>query len=119
VSRPRLARVLPGSPHRGAPLEKAGNLLAWTLERIGARGVAHHFGVGGLAANERHLVTQLLGDCMVSVASATARGLAREEGTREDVRFFPGVGHLTLAHDDCVYRWIAACCASERTPEGS
>jgi pimeloyl-ACP methyl ester carboxylesterase len=84
-----------------------------------AAGVAHHFGAGGLAAHERHLVSRLFGDCMVSVASATARGLPRGRETSEDVRFFPGVGHLALAHDDRVYRWLRACCAGERMPEVS
>jgi pimeloyl-ACP methyl ester carboxylesterase len=157
-----------GSPHRGAPFEKAGNAVAWTLQALGvvhtsviadvanlrsagikdlrfgslvsadwegrdvdalledtcaavplARGVAHHFGVGGLAAHERHLVTRLLGDAMVSVASARAHGQPRAQDTREDVRFFPRVGHVALAHDAAVDRWIQACCAGERLPEVS
>jgi pimeloyl-ACP methyl ester carboxylesterase len=157
-----------GSPHHGAALERAGNVVAWALDALGvsvtsviadvgklrsagikdlrfgsivstdwegrdpdalledgctpvpfARGVAHHFGVGGLAAHERHLVTRLLGDAMVSVASAAARGHPREEGTREDVRFFPRVGHLALAHDEEVARWIVGCCRGDVAPEVS
>lgn len=157
-----------GSPHRGAALEKAGNVVSWALQAVGvvhtsviadvvnlrsagikdlrfgslvaadwlgrdanalledtcapvplARGVAHHFAVGGLAAHERHLVTRVLGDCMVSFSSAAARGHPREPDTREDVRFFPGVGHVALAHHHDVYRWLRACCAGERMPEVS
>jgi pimeloyl-ACP methyl ester carboxylesterase len=172
MGRPWLGRVSHafylGSPHRGAPLEKAGNVVAWALQAVGvvhtsviadvlnlrsagikdlrfgslvpadwrgrdpnalledtctpvplAPGIAHHFGVGGLAAHERHLVTRLLGDAMVSVASAEARGRARERDTLEDVRFFPRVGHVALAHHEDVYRWLRACCAGERQPEVS
>jgi pimeloyl-ACP methyl ester carboxylesterase len=155
-----------GSPHRGAPLEKAGNVVAWALQAIGvvhtsvladvvnlrsagikdlrfgslvpadwqgrdadalledacarvplARGVAHHFGVGGLAAHERHLLTRLLGDAVVPVASAC--GGPTDGDAPRDVRFFAGVGHVALAHDDEVYRWIRACCAGERPTEAS
>jgi len=157
-----------GSPHRGAPLEKAGNVAAWALGAIGvvhasvladvvnlrsagikdlrfgslvsgdwegrdanalledtcaavplARGVEHHFGVGGLAASERHLVTRLLGDSMVSVSSAKASGRPRDRETREDVRFFPRVSHVGLAHDEDVYRWIRGCCAGDLIPEAT
>ncbi len=156
-----------GSPHRGAPLEKAGNVVAWFLQAVGnahtgviadvinlrsagikdlrfpnlvpadwegrdpdalldaactaiplAPGVSHHFGVGGLGARENHLVTRLLGDAMVSVSSASAPGHPRVFRTREDVRFFPGVGHLALAHHADVCRWIETCCAG-KLPEGS
>ena len=155
------------SPHRGAPLERLGNVVAWALRTIGtahtaliadvidvrsagikdlrfanlvpadwegrdadallentcttvplAPGVAHHFGVGGLGARERHPLTLLLGDAMVSCASAAARGAARGPGARQDVHFFPGVGHLALAHHRDVYAWIEACCSGSRPEEG-
>jgi pimeloyl-ACP methyl ester carboxylesterase len=152
-----------GSPHRGAVLERLGNVVSWVLRSVGvahttliadvadlrsagikdlrfaslvaadwqgrdpdallqdtctavplAAGVAHHFGVGGLGAHERHLATRLFGDAMVSVASASG---ALPPGAREDVRFFAGVPHLGLAHHPDVYAWIAACCAGARPQE--
>ena len=82
-----------------------------------APGVAHHFLVGGLGLTEAHLATMLLGDAMVSVASAASRlpSGAREAGS--DVRFFPGVGHLALAHHPEVYDWIRRRCAGEPLAE--
>jgi triacylglycerol lipase len=155
-----------GSPHRGAPLEKAGNVVAWALRAVGVvhttvladvanlrsagikdlrfgsllaadwqgrdpdalledtcsavrlpRGVAHHLGVGGLGAHERHLVTRLVGDAMVRVASASAVDHRCEDEAGVDVQFFPRVGHAALAHHEDVDRWIAEKCAGERPRE--
>lgn len=78
-------------------------------------GVAHHFGAGGLGAHEQHVVTRLLGDAMVPVASAAARGALPGDGARVDVRFFPRIGHVALAHHPEVYAWIRAGCAGEAT----
>lgn len=149
-----------GSPHRGASLERFGNLVTWTLRKVGvahtklvadvidlrsagvkdlrfaslvagdwrgrdpdallenacaevplAPGVSHHFGVGGLGAHERHVVTRLLGDAMVSVSSASGRGGSAAPDAPTDVRFFPRVAHLSLAHHPDVYAWLEACCA--------
>jgi triacylglycerol lipase len=71
-----------------------------------ARGVAHHFLVGGLGATETHIATVLLGDAMVRVASAAARFPAGAAVPGRDVRFFPGVGHFALARHPEVYDWI-------------
>lgn len=150
------------SPHRGAPLERLGNVVTWTLRRVGlvhtkvladvfdlrssgikdlrfaalvpahwegrdpdalledgchavplAPGVAHHFGVGGLGAREDDVVTRLLGDAIVPVSSA---GCARTRGDSE-VRFFPRVGHLALAHHPDVAAWIEACCSGRGPAE--
>jgi pimeloyl-ACP methyl ester carboxylesterase len=84
-----------------------------------APGISHHFGVGGLGADERHLVTRLFGDAMVPIASAGARDLVREDGVRADVRFFPRVGHVALAHHPDVYAWIEACCSGDQREEAS
>jgi pimeloyl-ACP methyl ester carboxylesterase len=80
-------------------------------------GVAHHAIVGTLTASERHVVTQLLGDAAVRVASAAGRaaGAARALGFAEgDVKVFHGVNHRRLAHDRKVYRQIRAWCAGAR-----
>jgi triacylglycerol lipase len=152
------------SPHRGAPLEKFGNVVAWALRAVGVShttlladvidlrsagikdlrfanlvradwegrdpdallentctavplvpGVSHHFGVGGLGAHEAHVITRLLGDAMVPVASAA--GCERAHGTRGEIRFFPRVGHVALAHHPDVYAWIETCCSRPRAPE--
>jgi triacylglycerol lipase len=76
-------------------------------------GVSHHFGVGGLGAHERHVVTRLFGDAMVSVSSAAGRGL----DASADVRFFPRVGHAALARHPEVYAWIEACCSGKQPEE--
>jgi pimeloyl-ACP methyl ester carboxylesterase len=77
-------------------------------------GVAHHAVVGTLTEKERHLLTLLLGDALVPVASASGR--SRDEGgalgfPAANVKVFPGVGHRRLAHDRRVYRQIRAWCA--------
>jgi pimeloyl-ACP methyl ester carboxylesterase len=85
-----------------------------------APGVAHHFGVGGLGADERHVATRLFGDAMVRVSSAAAcRPGPGGAEPRQDVRFFPRVGHHALAHHPDVYAWLRACCAGEQLPEAS
>jgi pimeloyl-ACP methyl ester carboxylesterase len=77
-------------------------------------GVAHHAVVGTLTEKERHVLTLLLGDALVPVASASGR--SRYEGgalgfPTANVKVFPGVGHRRLAHDRRVYRQIRAWCA--------
>ena len=153
-----------GAPHGGAPLERLGAVVAWSLRAIGvahttliadvldvrsagikdlrfahlvakdwqgrdagalldtartlvplAPGISHHFGVGGLGRHEGHVITRLLGDALVPVASASAPSGLLDDGARADVRFFPGIGHVALAHHPNVFAWIEACC-SGRTP---
>jgi triacylglycerol lipase len=82
-----------------------------------ARGMAHHFFVGGLGPTEAHAVTVLLGDAMVRVASAAARLPAGAASPGSDVRFFPGVSHLALARHPEVYEWIRRCCSEEPSAE--
>ncbi len=149
-----------GTPHGGAPLERLGAVVAWSLRAIGvshtrliadvldvrsagikdlrfaqivakdwegrdaaravvplAPGISHHFGVGGLGRHEGHVMTRLLGDAMVPVASASAPGGLLDGGARADARFFPGLGHVALAHHPDVYAWIEACCAGRASRE--
>lgn len=79
-------------------------------------GVAHHAIVGTLTEKERHVLTLLLGDAVVPVASAAGRSTdeARALGFQEaNVKVFPGIGHRRLAHDPLVYRQLQAWCAGE------
>jgi hypothetical protein len=78
-----------------------------------APGVAHHFLVGGLGPSEAHLATLLLGDALVRVSSASGPAPTHAAEAPRDVRFFPGVGHVALAHHPEVYAWIRRCCAGE------
>jgi triacylglycerol lipase len=80
-------------------------------------GIAHYALVGTLAASERHVITQLLGDGLVRVPSAAGRSDREDRALRfpqENVRVFPGVHHRRLAHDRRVYSQIRAWCAGER-----
>jgi len=80
-------------------------------------GVAHCALVGTLTVSERHVVTWLLGDSLVRVASAAGRSRDERRSPslpQADVRVFPGVGHLRLAHDRAVYAHIRARCAGEK-----
>lgn len=145
---PALVRraVYLGTPHRGAPLERAGRLLTRTLAALRdpalrfvaelgelrsagikdlAHGLAHaptplpagiaHYFVGGhLSRSPR--VGALVGDSMVSVASATD---GRTSPTGDDsglgafhrVRVFPDMSHVALARSPRVYeqlrQWLA------------
>jgi triacylglycerol lipase len=129
-----------GSPHLGTPLEKLGSVVTAALRalRIGhlrlaadvfdlrsrgiqdlragstvplVAGVAHHAVVGTLNANERHVLTLLLGDALVRIPSAAGRANGAPLFAREKVRVFPGVAHNVLAHHPAVYAHLAATCA--------
>lgn len=143
----RLTRaVYIGSPHLGAPLEKLGNAVDRVLRAIpnpyvklvadvvGLRssgikdlrhrlaipllpGVAHHAVVGTLTAKERHVLTLLFGDALVTVPSAMGRCRDEDRALRfaeANVKVFPGVTHRRLAHDRNVYRQIREWCAGAR-----
>lgn len=58
----------------------------------------HHVGAGTLTADPGHPVARVLGDALVRVPGAGGA----------DLRVFPGVHHLALAHDDRVYEQIRA-----------
>jgi hypothetical protein len=79
-----------------------------------APGVSHHFGAGALGKRDADVLSSLLGDAMVRVASASyaAAHLPHTGSERRDVKVFPGVHHVALAHDRRVYDWIRSCCES-------
>jgi pimeloyl-ACP methyl ester carboxylesterase len=127
-----------GSPHLGAPWEQLGYGVTRVLRAIGlvhtdlvadvadvrsagirdlrrgalrdldANWIAHHFAAGALGGSERHLATLLLGDAVVRVASASG---SASPAPGSEVRVFPGVGHMALAHHPVVDAWIRGCVA--------
>lgn len=77
---------------------------------------AHHLVVGTLTGGERHVLTRLFGDAMVRVPSAAGRsrdGKRSPVFPQENVRIFPGLGHVALAHDRAVYEQIRAWLGGE------
>lgn len=52
----------------------------------------HYLIAGTLTDDPAHLASQMFGD-----------GLVQPSQAGENVRLFPGVGHMQLAHDDAVY----------------
>jgi triacylglycerol lipase len=63
---------------------------------------AQHYLIAGTVTDDPgHLASQLFGD-----------GLVQPPQAGENVRLFPGVGHMQLAHDDAVYEQIKQWCAS-------
>jgi len=121
-----------GTPHEGADLEKLtraaadvlgampgpitrilGNVLNLRSRGVkdlggGAREGAgagvlvpaarRHVAVGTMTGDPKHPVSRILGDALVRVPGSGA----------PDVRVFPGIHHLALAHDDGVYEQIRA-----------
>lgn len=61
----------------------------------------HYLIAGTLTEDPAHLAAQLFGD-----------GLVQPPQAAENVRLFPGVDHMQLAHDDAVYEQIKHWCAS-------
>lgn len=131
----RLVRhvVCLGTPHEGADLEKLTRTAVFVLGAVPgpitrlvgsvlnlrSRGVKdlgsgaareeteraawppaarHHVGAGTLTTDPGHPVARILGDALVRLPGAGGA----------DVRVFPGVPHLALAHDDRVYEQIRA-----------
>jgi pimeloyl-ACP methyl ester carboxylesterase len=128
-----------GTPHEGAALEKVGHLVNSILHAVpnpvthllgdvanqrsqgikdlrhgtvleGAAGIAavpwlagaqHYMIAGTVTDDPEHLVTRLFGD-----------GLVQPPQAGENVRLFPGIDHMQLAHDDAVYDQIKTWCAS-------
>lgn len=124
------------TPHRGAPLERAGRLLTRVLgaipdpiTRLAAElgdlrsagiqdlgdphhpvpflpGIRHHLVAGSLT--QAPWATELFGDLMVPVSSGTA---GHHAGPRalppRRVKVLPGLSHLDLAHHPDVYAQLA------------
>jgi hypothetical protein len=136
-----------GTPHLGAPAERAGRALVGLLHAIpdpytrligdiaalrshGIRdlgnarlhasdpvpllpGIQHAF-VAGSLANEPWLAA-LLGDSLVSIASASGHGLVEASSPGSPavsvtVKVIPERNHLDLAHDAGTYDFIKQCC---------
>lgn len=66
--------------------------------------IEHHLIAGSFFSDSR--LAFLFGDWVVSVASATYRGLAEEILPPERVHVFPGLSHVALAHSPAVYDQI-------------
>ncbi len=128
-----------GTPHEGAALEKVGHLVNSILHAVpnpithllgdvasqrsqgikdlrhgtvvdGAAGIAavpwltgaqHYMIAGTVTDDPEHLAGRLFGD-----------GLVQPPQAGENVRLFPGVAHMELAHNDAVYEQIKTWCAS-------
>ncbi len=70
-----------------------------------AAGIDHYVVAGALNRSEKHLMTQLFGDALVRLESATAP--ARQAHLAPDhVAIVPGVLHMTLSHHADVYAKI-------------
>jgi len=128
-----------GTPHEGAVLEQVGHLVNSILHAVpnpithlignvanqrsqgikdlrhgtvleGAAGIAavpwlagaqHYMIAGTVTDDPEHLAAKLFGD-----------GLVQPPQAGENVRLFPGIDHMQLAHDDAVYKQIKTWCAS-------
>ncbi len=128
-----------GTPHEGAALEQVGHLVNSILHAVpnpithllgdvanqrsqgikdlrhgtvleGAAGIAagpwlasaqHYMIAGTVTDDPEHLAAKLFGD-----------GLVQPPQAGENVRLFPGIDHMQLAHDDTVYAQIKTWCAS-------
>lgn len=136
----RVSRVFYiGTPHEGAALEKVGHLVNSILHAVpnpvthllgdvanqrsqgikdlrhgtvleGAAGIAavpwlagaqHYMIAGTVTDDPEHLAARLFGD-----------GLVQPPQAGDNVRLFPGIDHMQLAHDDAVYDQIKTWCAS-------
>ena len=128
-----------GTPHEGAMLEKVAHLMTSVLRAVPhpvtalvgdvagqrSQGVkdlrngttvdaddligavpwlasAQHYLIAGTVTDDPgHLAARLFGD-----------GLVQPPRAGDNVRLFPGVGHMDLAHDEAVYDQIRTWCAS-------
>ncbi|HEX9371356.1 MAG TPA: hypothetical protein VF897_10125 [Roseiflexaceae bacterium] len=79
-------------------------------------GARHYMIVGSLTADLAHPAAALFGDGLVHAPRPHEPWHVDDEEPPipgENVRLFPGVHHLKLAHDPAVYQQIRAWCASE------
>lgn len=128
-----------GTPHEGAALERVGHLVNSVLHAVphpitallgdvanqrsqgikdlrhgtvldGAAGIAavpwlagaqHYMIAGTVTDDPEHLAARLFGD-----------GLVQPPQAGENVRLFPGIAHMELAHSEAVYDQIRTWCAS-------
>ena len=128
-----------GTPHEGSALEQVGHLVNSILHAVpnpithllgdvanqrsqgikdlrhgtvlnGVAGIAavpwlasaqHYLIAGTVTDDPEHLAARLFGD-----------GLVQPPQAGDNVRLFPGLGHMDLAHDEAVYGQIRTGCAS-------
>ena len=128
-----------GTPHEGAALEKFAHLVTSVLHAVphpvtalvgdvvnqrsqGVKDLRHgavinpadftgavpwlasaqHYLIAGTVTDDpEHLAAKLFGD-----------GLVQPPQAADNVRLFPGLGHMDLAHDESVYGQIRSWCAS-------
>ena len=128
-----------GTPHEGSALEQVGHLVNSILHAVpnpithllgdvanqrsqgikdlrhgtvlnGVAGIAavpwlasaqHYLIAGTVTDDPEHLAARLFGD-----------GLVQPPQAGDNVRLFPGLGHMDLAHDEAVYGQIRTWCAS-------
>jgi triacylglycerol lipase len=130
-----------GTPHRGAPLERAGKTLAKLLYAVddpytrltadlanlrsaGIRDLGdprhpvpllsttEHLLIAGTIVEEP-MLDELFGDCLVPLSSATDRKRCDPVRSGVTVEVFPGFDHLALARRSEVYECMRTWC--ERT----
>lgn len=73
----------------------------------------HYLIAGTLTEDPQHVVTLLLGDVLVKPPRARGRAQSKEAGALlpdENIRIFPKVHHMRLAHDPAVYEQIKQWC---------
>jgi triacylglycerol lipase len=77
---------------------------------------ARHYVVAGtLTEDPQHVVTLLLGDALVKPPRAGGQAKSRTRSELlpgENIKIFPKVHHMGLAHDPAVYRQIKQWCKS-------
>ncbi|MCB9655986.1 MAG: alpha/beta fold hydrolase [Deltaproteobacteria bacterium] len=73
----------------------------------------HYVIAGTLAKDAKHLISQLFGDAMVRLGSATGQPEREDRAPRfpkENLRVLTGINHMNLAHSPDVYREIREGC---------
>ena len=75
----------------------------------------HYLVAGTLTEDPQHVVSLLLGDALVKPPRAGGRTKSNQRGellSSENIKIFPKVHHMGLAHDPAVYRQIKQWCQS-------
>ncbi len=76
----------------------------------------HYLVAGTLTEDPGHIVTLLLGDALVKLPRNGGHARSENRSTllpNDNIKIFPKVNHLGLAHDPAVYRQIKQWCQSE------
>lgn len=82
-------------------------------------GIVHHFVVGSLAESERHVLSQLFGDAIVPLASASAVTLRGAGTPGGSLHVMARLNHLALAHHDDVYAVLKELWAKDAESPGA